>query len=64
MSGVQSLAGILLISAKQKCLKEYFVLNHLYEIGLWYLLNFRPGISFLKGQGHFNFAKGTSIGKS
>ena len=26
-------------------------------------MNLRPGISSLRGQGHFHFAKGTSIGK-
>ena len=35
--------------------------------GLWRKFYFRPGISslnMLKGQGHFHFAKDTSIGKS
>ena len=32
MSHVQSVTGILLISAKQKCFKEHFVLNQPYEI--------------------------------
>ena len=27
-------------------------------------ISYRPGVSSLKGQGYFHFAKGTSIGKS
>ena len=34
------------------------------ESGTEFKEDCRPGISSLKGQGHFHFAKGTSIGES